>query len=110
MPRRIELTWTKILIDVREQIATGYVKYICYAIRSTILRNSEDLTWQDAEELDKKYCRKIQRQLKGCDTYEGWVCTYYPEVYDKMRRTGDRSFRKGRLLWIDDMIRRANGK
>lgn len=111
MPQATKPTWTNILKDVRALIASGHHKYICFAIVQAVYAARYNCYGAHAEALVKEYQRRVTRQLDSGSiyvTYEDWIRRKYPKLFYKMY-TSD-GFKQGRLLWIDDMIRRANGK
>ena len=111
MPQATKPTWTNILKDVRVLISDGPHKFICHAITQAVCAPKYETYGYQAEKLVRKYQRRIAKQLGESPTYEDWISKNHRHLFLEMMGKGfNKGFKEGRLLWIDDMIRRANGK
>lgn len=52
--------------------------------------------------------KTISDKIGNVFSYEAWLELNHEEVYEQMRRIGQRAFQEGRLQWIDHMIKEEN--
>ena len=81
------MTFLEALMAIRPLIASKEQEYICYALSRVGA---------------SQYCGLIEGQLRGLQSYDGWLFIYHRDFYAE--RGNDVT--PGRLAWIDDMIKR----